>query len=87
MPKLKEILKEAIARKKLEQAAKRKERLKKNVDVHALLRANLTPHMNPSQDNLMHEIAAKLNKLQDTNKVSLDSLKHKMAMLLRPISA
>ena len=61
--------------------------MKKNVDVHALLKANLTPHMNKSQDIMMHEITAKLTKLMDTNKVSLDSLKAKMQMLLRPISA
>ena len=87
MPKLKEILKEAIARKKLEQAAKRKVRLQKNVDVHTLLRANLKPQMNKNQDIMVQEIAAKLTKLMDKNKVSLDSLKLKMAMLLRPISA
>ena len=61
--------------------------MKKNVDVHALLKANLTPHMNKSQDIMMHEITAKLTKLMDTNKVSLDSLKIKMQILLRPISA
>ena len=36
---------------------------------------------------MVQEIAAKLTKLMDKNKVSLDSLKLKMAMLLRPLSA
>ena len=59
----------------------------KNVDVRILLKSDLTPHMNKNQEIMLHEISAKLIKLMDKNKVSLDSLKQKMDMLLRPISA
>ena len=59
VPKLKDILNLAIERRNKEQAAKRKDKEKVN-DVHALLKASLTPRMTPSQNDMMHEQTAKL---------------------------
>ena len=59
VPKLKDILNLAIERRNKEQAAKRKDKEKVN-DVHALLKASLTPRMTTSQSDMVHEQTAKL---------------------------
>ena len=86
MPKLKDILNLAIERRNKEVAAKRKDK-ERNMDVHALLKASLTPRMTSGQNDMMHEQTAKLQKLMESNNASLDSLKIKIDTVLRPVSA
>lgn len=64
VPKLKDILNDAILRQQKEQAAKRKDR-ERSKDITKLLSESLKPHMNEGQYEMVNEQIAKVRKTFD----------------------
>ena len=86
VPKLKDILNDAINRQQKEQASKRREK-EKAKDITAILSESLKPSMNESQYEMVNEQAAKLSKTFNLNRSSMESLQSKLSTVLRPVSA
>ena len=86
VPKLKDILNDAINRQKKEQAAKRKDR-ENSKNITALLKESLKPKMRIGQYELVNDQTQKLIKSFDKNRTSIDALRTKLETVLRPVSA
>ena len=85
VPKLKEILNNAIARTQKEQSEKRKQKLDPNFEIN-VLRGSSKPKMALTNFDMARDQLNKVFRTLDTNKINLDLLRTKIYKALRPIS-